>query len=95
MNPERWQQIEKLYHAALEREPDQRAAFLAEACPGDEDLRREVAALLAHDDPGAGFLSAPALQVAARRWPPRPSPKGLRTLPPVPAARMRRRVTAG
>ena len=47
MTPERWQQIEKLFYAALEREPNQRAAWLAEACAGDESLREEVEALLA------------------------------------------------
>ena len=42
-----WQQIEKLYHSALEHEPRQRAAFLRQACAGDEALRREVESLLA------------------------------------------------
>jgi hypothetical protein len=51
MEPDRWEQIERLYHAALEREPDAREAFLDEACAGDEDLRREVAGLLACDVP--------------------------------------------
>jgi hypothetical protein len=37
---ERWKQVESLYHAALERETATRAAFLAEACAGDEELRR-------------------------------------------------------
>ena len=32
MNPERWRKVEQLYHSALEREANQRAAFLAEAC---------------------------------------------------------------
>lgn len=40
MKPERWQQIEDIYHDALEREPSQRAAFLQEACGGDEPRRR-------------------------------------------------------
>jgi hypothetical protein len=38
--------IESLYHAARSRPPEQRAAFLAEACGGDEHLRREVESLL-------------------------------------------------
>src|SRR5207247_10393232 len=63
---QRWGEIERVYHAALEREPASRAAFLDEACAGDEELRREVAALLAYDDPGASFINAPAIQVAAR-----------------------------
>jgi hypothetical protein len=60
MNAERWRQVDRLYHSALEREPDERAAFLAEACQGDEELRREVDELLAQDsssDREAGFES--------------------------------------
>ena len=34
--------LERLYHAALERPAEERAAFLAEACVSDEALRREV-----------------------------------------------------
>ena len=33
MNPARMNQIDELFHAALEREPEERAAFLAEVCP--------------------------------------------------------------
>jgi hypothetical protein len=40
---DRWQQIEQLYHAALERGESLRAAYLQEACAGDDALRREVA----------------------------------------------------
>ena len=47
MQPERWRQVEAIYHAALEREPARRTAFLAEACRSDVDLRREVEELLA------------------------------------------------
>jgi serine/threonine protein kinase/tetratricopeptide (TPR) repeat protein len=46
MNAERWQKIEKLYHSAAQREQGERSAFLAEACQGDEELRREVESLL-------------------------------------------------
>jgi serine/threonine protein kinase/Tol biopolymer transport system component len=66
LEPERWQQIGRLYHAALEHEEGQRAAFLEEACAGDEELRREVESLLAQEDGGDRFLEAPALEVAAR-----------------------------
>src|ERR1700687_4074879 len=45
-NPQHWRQVEELYHSALEREPGERASFLAEACFGDEELRREVEVLL-------------------------------------------------
>ncbi|HYL35805.1 MAG TPA: protein kinase [Bryobacteraceae bacterium] len=49
MTPERWRQVEELFHSALEREPGRRAAFLHEACRGDAELRREVESLLAQD----------------------------------------------
>jgi hypothetical protein len=40
MKPERWQQLNQLFHAALERAAGERAAFLDGACNGDESLRR-------------------------------------------------------
>jgi len=46
---ERWLKVERLYHAAREREGSERAGFLREACAGDEALRREVESLLAED----------------------------------------------
>jgi serine/threonine protein kinase len=65
---ERWKQIERLYHAALERETATRAAFLAEACAGDEELRREVVSLIAYDGHPASLIESPVLEVAAREW---------------------------
>ena len=47
MTPERWQQVERLYHVAQEQPPAERAAFLDAACAGDADLRAEVDSLLA------------------------------------------------
>src|SRR5215468_5552474 len=66
MERDRWEQIERLYHAALERGPDAREAFLDEACAGDEDLRREVAGLLACDVLSDSFIQSPAIEIAAR-----------------------------
>src|SRR5262245_61133069 len=66
MEPVRWEQIERLYHAALEREPDARDAFLDEARAGDEELRREVAGLLACDLPSDSFIQSPAIEIVAR-----------------------------
>ena len=67
MKPERWQQIEKLYHAVLERGAEGRAAFLSEACSGDEGLRREVESLLGYEKQAENFIESPALEVAAKR----------------------------
>src|SRR5579863_2144488 len=64
MEPERWREIEELYHSALEREPSERAVFLSEACAGDEGLYREVQSLLDHEEKVKEFMEAPALEVA-------------------------------
>jgi eukaryotic-like serine/threonine-protein kinase len=47
MNPERWRQIERLYHSALEQDAARLDGFLTEACREDADLRRKVESLLA------------------------------------------------
>ena len=49
MDAIRWQQVERVYHAALEQKTGQRAAFLLEVCGDDDDLRREIESLLAQD----------------------------------------------
>src|SRR5262245_1129539 len=66
MKTERWQQIEKLYYAALGRGVNERMAFLADACGGDEELYREVESLLAVHEQAEGFLATTALEVAAQ-----------------------------
>jgi len=66
MNPEGWQRIEELYHAALERAESERAGFLDAACAGDPALRDEVASLLTYDKRAEHFMEAPALEEAAR-----------------------------
>jgi len=70
MKSERWKQVEQLYHAALERAPDERAAFLADACAGDPDLRREVEELLGYDGASESFIQGNALAFEARRLEP-------------------------
>ena len=67
MEPTRWQEIDRLLDAALERAPGERAAFLAAACQDDEALRREVESLLAAHAQADGFLAQPAMQVAAQK----------------------------
>jgi serine/threonine protein kinase len=65
MTPDRWQQIERLYHAALAHNATERAAFLEEECAGDLALRQEVESLFAHEGTAEGFLVAPAAEAAA------------------------------
>src|SRR5262245_52386202 len=68
MTPERWAAVERLYHAALERDASDRGRFLAGACAGDDALRGEVESLLAHDG-SAAFLSTPAAVQAGHVMP--------------------------
>jgi serine/threonine protein kinase len=49
LNPQRWAQIEELFHRVVECDPGQRAALLDEACNGDSELRREIEALLSFE----------------------------------------------
>src|SRR5947209_4852713 len=65
MTPERVRQIEELYHSARKREPNERAAFLAEACRDDEELRQELDQLLAPDSSSDNILDSPAADLLA------------------------------
>jgi len=62
---DRWRRVDEILEAALELAADERPAFLAGACGGDTDLRREVESLLAHDR-SDDFLEVPAAPEAAR-----------------------------
>jgi eukaryotic-like serine/threonine-protein kinase len=82
MTPDRWKEIERIYHSALELEESQRVAFLEEACADDQALRHEVESLLGSAESTVtlprGFwasrrmprtnrlLEEPALKVAAK-----------------------------
>src|SRR6266850_2161692 len=66
MTPERYQQIDQIFQAALALEPENRAAFLDEACSGDVALRSEVDSLITSDKSGLSFIEDPAFEMAAR-----------------------------
>ena len=64
MKPKRWQQLNDLFQSTIERAPEERPAFLKEACHGDEELRRAVERLIVADtqvdsdaDRGHGFTT--------------------------------------
>ncbi len=65
MDPERWQQISKLFRDALERNADERSAFLDDACNGDASLRREVQSLLSSHGRADQFIESPVYEAAA------------------------------
>jgi serine/threonine-protein kinase len=62
MTPEqRWQRVQEMFEAALQRDPAEREPYLQQACAGDPLLYTEVAELLAHDEQAMRdqFLAAP------------------------------------
>ena len=67
MPPERLQQIERIFHAALEVEGTRRGEFLNQACGNDHDLRREVESLLAYRTRAEAFIERPAMEMAAHQ----------------------------
>ena len=77
---ERFERVEQLYHAALERKGAERKAFLDSACSDDDGLRREVESLLGYEGRATGFLEEPAVEVAARREGGDPVESGARSL---------------
>jgi WD40 repeat protein len=68
MNAERLQQVEQLFHSALEREESRRADFLREACGVDEALRHEVETLLACANKVEDVFESTATHLAARTF---------------------------
>jgi serine/threonine protein kinase len=66
MTPERWHRIKEIFEAALGHAPEERPAFLGEACDGDESLRSEVTSLLSSYEHETSFMETPAAAIAAQ-----------------------------
>jgi tetratricopeptide (TPR) repeat protein len=66
MNPERWERVERLYHAACSLDGRAREHFLADASGDDPELLHEVQSLLEHGQPSSsGFLDEPLTRDAS------------------------------
>jgi serine/threonine-protein kinase len=65
MSRSRHQQIQELFLAAVDLDPEERAGYLDKACQGDEELIREIEELLAAD--GAVTTDPPADSVSNAR----------------------------
>lgn len=59
MDLERWKQVDNLLQSVLERHPQEREAFLREACAGDKGLEGEVRSLLTLEQKAGSFLQTP------------------------------------
>ena len=60
MNAEQWVRVKEVFNAALDKEPDQRHAFVAEATAGDDAVRAEVERLLEAQRESGDFIEHPA-----------------------------------
>jgi len=66
MKPEQWQQVEELYHSALEQDESDRPGFLREACAGNAELLHQLESLLACEKPAEKFMETPVIALAAK-----------------------------
>jgi len=66
MKPERWLEIEELFHSACDLPEGQRDAFLHKTCKGDESLRLEIESLLKHGARPQSVLEQPAIASMAK-----------------------------
>jgi serine/threonine protein kinase len=65
VTPEQWHRVKEVFEAALERAPEERSAFLGQACAGDDVLRSEVNSLLSSYEQESSFMETPAAGLAA------------------------------
>lgn len=61
MNPDKWEKINELFHAAIECAPQERVLFLKESCSEDETLLQEVERLVAAHDRAGDFIQEPVI----------------------------------
>jgi predicted ATPase/serine/threonine protein kinase len=64
MNPEQYEKIGQIFHAALDLPLEGRPGFLRSACATDEELRQVASLLEAHERAG-DFVATPAMNLAA------------------------------
>jgi Tol biopolymer transport system component len=56
MKPQQWEYAKRLFEAALNKKPEERASFLEETCGGDASLCNQVVSLLEQNDRAGSFL---------------------------------------
>jgi Tol biopolymer transport system component len=62
MNADRYQELDRVFGAAQQLAPEQRAAFVAGECGADLALRADVLSLLTAADESGDFMARPALE---------------------------------
>ncbi len=64
MSSERWNKVNELFHASLEKDEEQRNSFLRDSCGTDESLRAEVESLLSAHHRAGDFIKLPIVKKA-------------------------------
>src|SRR5687768_2632319 len=64
MMPDRWQRLKQIFQSALEQHPAERAAFLSQACAGDETLRNQIESLISSHDQAGDSIEAMVAEAA-------------------------------
>jgi eukaryotic-like serine/threonine-protein kinase len=67
MDPNRWQAINEIFHAALELPPGERAGFVAKAVASDHELQAEVELLLQADADAGSYIEPRRLETSLLR----------------------------
>jgi eukaryotic-like serine/threonine-protein kinase len=62
--PANWARVQEVFAGALAVSPDQRAAYLTDACADDRALRQQVELLLDSHDQARSFLETPVIRPA-------------------------------
>ena len=66
MDAELWKQVDEMLDAASELPPAEREGFVAAACDGNHQLRREVLSLLRAQEQAGTFLAGSAMRAVAQ-----------------------------
>lgn len=66
MSPEKWQRVKQILEDAWDQDPERHAAFIAEACGGDSEIRSAVESLMVFDQKAKDFLSSPAIGITGQ-----------------------------
>jgi serine/threonine protein kinase len=65
VTPERWRRVKDVFDSAVERDGDERIAFLDHVCADDPSLRHDVDSLIACDARGAQLSESPMQAIGA------------------------------
>jgi tetratricopeptide (TPR) repeat protein/tRNA A-37 threonylcarbamoyl transferase component Bud32 len=66
MDPDRWKQIQKIFHDSADLPASEQASFVERACGGDEVLRADVVDMLKADSSGTSLLDHDVAHLAGR-----------------------------